>query len=125
MPHTLHQGTLDAETRQCVEECLTCQSVCTTTVAYCLQKGGRHADAEHIVTLLDCAEICGTSANFMRRGSHSHPSICAVCADVCRACAESCEQMSDDKVMQACADECRRCAESCERMAGMQASPKS
>lgn len=62
MPHTLHQGTLDADTRQCVEECLTCQSICTTTVTYCLQR--RHADPEHIVTLLDCAEICGTSASF-------------------------------------------------------------
>ena len=118
MPHTVHQGTLDADMQQCVEECLRCQQVCTTTVSYCLTNGGRHADAEHIVTLLDCAEICGTSASFMLRGSHAHTSTCAVCAEVCRACAESCERMGDDEVMVACAEECRRCAESCDRMAG-------
>lgn len=124
MPHTMHQARLDADTRQCVEECLTCQSVCTTTVTYCLQKGGRHADAEHIITLLDCADICGTSASFMQRGSHAHASTCAVCAEICRACAASCEQMNDDEVMKACADACRRCAESCERMAGAHSTMK-
>ena len=41
MPHTVHQGTVDADMQQCVEECLRCQQVCTTTVSYCLTKGGR------------------------------------------------------------------------------------
>jgi hypothetical protein len=120
MPHTLQKGALDTETRQCVEECLTCHNTCLTTVSYCLQKGGPHADVNHIVTLLDCAEICSTSADFMLRGSHLHTTTCAACAEVCRACAESCDTMRDDDVMRNCAEECRRCAESCERMAGIQ-----
>jgi hypothetical protein len=68
--------------------------------------------------LLDCAEICQTSANFMLRGSDLHQRTCAICAEVCRACAEDCERMADgDKMMLECARQCRSCAESCERMA--------
>ena len=76
----------------------------------------RHAEAAHIRLLLDCAEICQTSANFMLRGSDLHARVCAVCAEVCERCAQDCETFEED-FMQACAQECRRCAESCRRMA--------
>ena len=79
------------------------------------------AEAAHVRLLLDCAEICQTSANFMLRGSDLHMRTCAVCAEVCQRCAESCERMGDDTQMRACAEECRRCADSCHRMATMAA----
>ena len=101
----------------CIQECLNCHSICTTTVAYCLQKGGVHAEAAHIGLLLDCAEICQTSANFMLRGSSQHMRICAACAAICEMCAEDCARMGDDPPMRNCADACRRCADSCRRMA--------
>lgn len=110
-------GRMGHDMQQCIDECLNCHRVCLETVQYCLGKGGKHAEARHIRTLLDCAEICQTSANFMLRGSDLHGRTCAVCAEVCRRCAESCEQMGDDEQMRACAEACRRCAESCERMA--------
>jgi hypothetical protein len=119
MPHQIRNGTLDPELQRCIDECRSCQHICTTTATYCLQQGGPHADAGHIVTLLDCAQLCGVSADFMLRGSHFHTSTCAVCADICRRCAESCEQMADDDVMRRCAEACKRCAESCDRMAVM------
>lgn len=56
--------------------------------------GGRHAEDAHIQLLLDCAEICQTSANFMLRGSELHGRTCAVCADACQRCAASCRQMA-------------------------------
>jgi hypothetical protein len=117
MEHTMgnHAG---PEMQQCIQNCLDCHRICMETVAHCLQMGGKHADAAHITTLLDCAEICQTSANFMLRGSAFHARTCAVCADVCTRCAEECEQM-DGEQMQACAAACRRCAESCQRMATM------
>lgn len=118
MPHKIRNGVVDAELQQCIDECIKCGSVCTTTASYCLEQGGQHADAAHVTSLLDCAEICRTSADFMLRGSHLHGSTCAVCAEVCRACAESCDRMGDDDVMRRCAEACRRCAESCEQMAG-------
>jgi len=83
--------------------------------------GGQHAEPQHIGLLLDCAEICQTSANFMLRGSDRHMRTCAVCAEVCEQCAQDCERMGDDAQMRACAEVCRRCADSCRRMATMAA----
>jgi hypothetical protein len=104
--------------QSCIEDCLSCHRICVETTAYCLQKGGKHAAADHIRILLDCAQICATSADFMLRGSDLHTHTCAACAAVCEACAASCAQMADDEMMKRCADTCRRCAESCREMAG-------
>lgn len=108
---------MNPELQDCINACLDCHSICLEAVAHCLQKGGRHAEAGHIRLLLDCAEICQTSANFMLRGSTLHKRTCAVCAEVCEQCAASCEQFGGDELMTACAEACRRCAESCRRMA--------
>jgi hypothetical protein len=116
MEHSMGSHT-SPEMQQCIQHCLDCHRICLETVAHCLQMGGKHADATHITTLLDCAEICQTSANFMVRSSAFHGRTCAVCAEVCTRCAEECEQMGDDAQMQACAAACRRCAESCQQMA--------
>ena len=113
------QGTarITNEMQQCIQECLNCHSTCLQTVTYCLQQGGRHAEAGHITTLLACAEICRTSADFLLLGSELHKRTCATCAEVCVRCAESCEQISGGAQMKACAEACRRCADSCRRMA--------
>jgi hypothetical protein len=103
--------------QQCIANCQECHSVCLSTVAHCLEKGGRHAEASHVTLLLDCADICRTSADFMLRGSSLHGRTCAACADICRHCAEACERLGDDDEMRRCAEACRRCAESCAAMA--------
>jgi hypothetical protein len=77
--------------------------------------GGKHAAADHIRTLMDCAQICETSADFMVRGSDLHAHTCAACAAVCEACAVSCERLGGAE-MKRCAEECRRCADSCRAM---------
>ena len=106
-----------SEMQQCIQNCEECHHVCLETMMQCLQMGGKHADAQHLRLLLDCAEICQTSANFMIRGSDLHSRTCAVCAEICERCAEDCEQFGDDALMKACAETCRRCAESCRQMA--------
>jgi len=108
---------LSNEVRQCIDECLSCHRICLETVAYCLQQGGKHAEAAHITTMLACAEICRTSAQFMLLGTELHKHTCTACAEVCDRCAESCEQLGNDQQMKACAEACRRCAESCRRAA--------
>jgi hypothetical protein len=104
--------------RECIQNCTECHNVCVETIDHCLRLGGPHAAAGHIRLLLDCAQICATSADFMLRGSDFHPPVCGVCAEVCDRCAESCEQFGDDAQMRRCAGLCRRCAESCRHMAG-------
>lgn len=95
-----------------------CHRICMATVKYCLDKGGKPADPRHIQTLLDCAEICQTTSNFILRESDMHERVCAVCADICEHCAESCEQVDDhDEMMKHCANVCRRCAEACQKIA--------
>src|SRR5262245_17494692 len=102
------------EVQQCTQNCIECAQVCLETVRYCLESGGHHAQAPHVLLLLDCIEICQTSADFMMRGSNLHGFTCNTCAEVCRRCAKDCERFSDDKQMMACAEVCRRCAESCQ-----------
>lgn len=110
---------LDQQMQECIQNCINCASVCSQTLNYCLEMGGRHAEAMHIKILMDCAEICQTSASFMLRGSQFHGKVCGVCAEVCKACAQFCQHLgADDSQMQACADECNRCAQSCQQMAG-------
>ena len=115
-----HQS-MGSDMQQCIQECLNCHSICLATVAHCLEMGGTHASPQHIGLLLDCAEICQTSANFMLRGSALHTRTCGVCAEVCTRCAEECDRMGDDAQMRACAEQCRRCADSCRRMAAIAA----
>ena len=109
---------MSPEMENCIRNCLECHRICLATVAHCLQMGGRHAEPSHVRLLMDCAQICLTSADFMIRGSHLHGRTCAVCAEVCEACAQDCERVDgDDPMMRQCIEICRRCAESCRQMA--------
>ena len=101
----------------CIQQCVDCHKACTETTTYCLQTGGPHREPNHIRLLLDCAEICQTSANFMMRGSDLHHHTCAACAEICDRCADDCDHMPDDTRMAACATVCRRCADACRHMA--------
>ncbi len=92
--------TVTKEMQQCIDEWLGCHAICLEAARHCLELGGKHAEAQHLTTLLDCAEICQTSANFMLRSSGQHARVCGVCADVCRACEESCRALGDDEVLQ-------------------------
>jgi hypothetical protein len=113
-----HGHKLDDAMLKCIELCQDCHKACQETLIYCLQQGGHHSEADHIRLMMDCAEICQTSANFMQRGSDLHMHTCRACAEVCERCAEDCESMADDARMAACATMCRRCSESCRQMAG-------
>jgi hypothetical protein len=84
--------------------------------------GGKHADAGHLRLLLDCVNICATSADFMLRASPLHVRTCELCAEICKKCADSCERLAkEDQAMRHCADVCRRCTQSCEEMAAVKA----
>lgn len=106
-----------ADMDRCIEACLNCHEVCLESIPHCLDLGGAHARPAHISTLMDCAEICRTDADFMMRGSAFHQEICSACAWVCEACAKSCDALAAERQMQLCADQCRRCADLCREMA--------
>lgn len=103
--------------RDAIKACMDCHSTCLqTAMNLCLERGGRHVEQEHFRLMLNCAELCQTSANFMLSDSPMHGRVCAVCADVCDACAKSCQEVGG---MSDCVDECLRCAKSCRSMEAM------
>ena len=107
---------LNEKMRSAIQAALDCHSICVETVVYCLGMGGDHAAPSHIKLLLDCADICQTSAGFMARDSAHHAMICEACAEICDRCADSCEQLGDGGEMRRCAEACRRCAAECREM---------
>ena len=124
-PHAHDEDAYDAHAHDahddidaCIEACLQCHVVCTMTAQYALTQGGTHADVAQVGLMLDCAQICQTSADFMMRGSPYHERTCGVCAEVCRACASTCRAFEDDENMVHCAEVCEECAEACEQMVG-------
>jgi hypothetical protein len=101
---------------QCIENCVRCHRICLETAARHL-KGEAKIEGPHLRLLLDCAEICRTSANFMIRDSDLHGETCGACAAICTRCADECDRHGDDPHMAACAEICRACAQTCREMA--------
>ena len=106
----------DQQMQLCIDECLKCYQTCLhEAMNHCLETGGKHVEPTHFRLMINCSEICRTSADFMLSNSQLHARICAACAEVCDSCAQSCEEVGD---MDECVQACRRCAESCRQMAG-------
>ena len=98
---------------ECIEICGECRDECHDILFnHCLEKGGKFAEKEHIKLLVDCIQACQTAEGFMKRDSTLYAAECAVCAEVCDACAVSCERIGGEELKR-CAEACRRCAQSC------------
>jgi len=103
------------EAEQAINDTLICASICLETAVHALD---RDHPPEHVRSLLDCAELSQTTANFLLRGAPAADAVAAVCADVARRCAESCEEVATgDEEMGRCAEACRRTQRSCEELA--------
>ena len=112
----------EEEMQRCIQLCHDCHARCIQVIGHCLKLGGRHATPDHIRLLMDCAQMCTTTADFMARESSFHDRMCSLCSDLCQRCAESCEQVEgNDQLLKQCAELCRRCSGSCERMASKKA----
>lgn len=108
---------MDDEMQACIQLCRDCHALCTQTIAHCLKLGGRHAAPDHIRLLVDCAQMCLTTVDYMLRESAFHDRICRLCAELCRQCGKDCLALAgDDQLIKQCIEMCRKCAESCERM---------
>jgi len=107
--------TTTSDMQSCIDACEHCHRTCLQmAMNYCLEKGGKHVEPNHFRLMMNCAEICQTSANSMLSNSSHHGKVCGVCAEICEACAESCEKLDG---MEECVKACRECAKSCRSMA--------
>jgi len=100
----------------CVRSCEEAERACNRAIRYGLDRGGIHADPEHLRLLLDCSRVCARSAEILRRGWWEHSPICLECAELCGACAVDCSGF-DDRLLRACAEACRRCIQCCRHYA--------
>ncbi|MCH2546446.1 MAG: four-helix bundle copper-binding protein [Alphaproteobacteria bacterium] len=98
--------------------CHECHDVCLDTlVNHCLEEGGNHVEQQHVKLLMDCIQLCQTSADFMHRNSAHAAAVAQACAEVCDACADSCDDF-DSREMKRCAEICRKCADHCREVGG-------
>lgn len=92
-----------------------CHQTChSMAMVHCLELGGEHARPQHLRLMLDCADICATTADFIGRKSQFHTQIAGLCVEICETCAEACEKLGQ---MEACVSACRECAERCREIA--------
>ena len=104
-----------SDMQSCIDACTQCHQVCMKmAMIRCLQMGGKHVEPDHFRLMVNCAEICQTSANFLLAGSAFSARLCAICADICQACADSCRELDG---MVECVRACDACASSCRSMA--------
>ncbi len=108
---------LDDDARRCVQATADCHQYCIETIVYCRQRGGPYSEPAHLRILLDCAEICQTTTDFMLRGSDLSTTLCRLCAEIAERCAFSCDQFGGERQTRACAEAARRCALLCREMA--------
>ena len=100
----------------CIEACNACFVACNHCAASCLLESDVKMMAKCIALDMDCAAICSVAAGAMARGSTYAKAICALCAEICQACADECGKHTMDHCQQ-CAKACRNCAEECRKMA--------
>ena len=96
------------EMQECAQDCLNCHAACMQAAEKYRQGG----DQSQVYMLLDCADICLTTAHFLEHNSPLSGYVCQACSQVANHCANMCEQMGESD----CANACRNCAESCENL---------
>lgn len=109
----MHQ--LSEQAHEALEDLAHCSLTChSMALVHCLELGGAHARPQHIRLMLDCAEICATTADFVAHKSQFHTQLCSLCVEICETCAEACGKLGQ---MEECVAACLACAESCRVMA--------
>lgn len=107
------QTNKDPDIKDLIKSISECHQVCLDSISYCLDMGGDHAEAGHITTLMDCAKICETSADYLLRDSGFSPLPVEICSAICDECEKSCNEFKDDQVMKTCAKMCEECKGKC------------
>jgi hypothetical protein len=98
--------------KKCIEACLACASLCNNCASSCLQEKDVKMMASCIQLDMECAVLCYASAQLMSMDSARVIDFCRLCAEVCTACAASCEE-HDNNHCKACAAACKKCAREC------------
>jgi len=96
----------------CQTTCASCLKTCEDALKYCEKTGGKHVAKELIAALKDCIALCKASSDLGSRSSKLTEKLRLVCADACKICAKSCDDLHDPKLKD-CVKTCEECAKSC------------
>jgi hypothetical protein len=102
------------QVQACINLCTRCQAVCLGTASHYLERGGA---AQAVTTLLVCADTCRACADTLLRGSALHRILCRACAEVCAKCAAACEALDPQPQLKECTAACLGCFDACAAMA--------
>ncbi|MBO9687867.1 four-helix bundle copper-binding protein [Roseateles chitosanitabidus] len=82
----------------------------------CIRSGDRTLEACALLDL-DCAALCEATISALSLQSPHHGDFCALCAHLCRACAQECAKHPHAHCRR-CAEACLACAKACDQHAG-------
>lgn len=106
--------------KECIDACNECASQCEHGATACAHEKIAHAYARCIELERYCADMCRTAAAFMARADEHTINFvykfCALCAEICIACATECEKHAHMEHCIQCAEACRKCAVECSQM---------
>lgn len=95
-----------------VENCRQCHDICLAAARLSLEHGTPYTGDDHIGLLIDCAGACMEASIRLDGKTDHYVHKCKVAAELCRLCAESCEQLPAPSPLQGCAAACRSLAAS-------------
>jgi hypothetical protein len=97
--------------------CLRAHEACEAAVAHALRAQEGEAVDERVGALLDCADVCRTTARHIRYGSPLLRGTAGVAAELCERAAEACLALAHTPALPTWAEACRRSAACCRRLA--------
>jgi hypothetical protein len=101
--------------KTCIEACLKCAVICNHCASSCAAEEDVKMMVKCIQLCMECAAICYASAQLMSLGSKKAREVCALCADICKACGDECGRHQTGHCKE-CAKVCKQCSEECREM---------
>lgn len=96
----------------CIKACNACAVACNNCFAACLKEEDVKVMSKCIALDTDCTAMCQLAAGAMARDSRHAIAVCALCAEICKACGDECAKHKAAHC-QACAKACYACAAAC------------
>jgi hypothetical protein len=118
--HPVKPAHPDAISR-CIDACFNCVESCTGCADACLSEKNIEQLVACVRVNLDCAAVCAATGAILSRANKAGnrqllEAQLTTCIAFSRACATECSRHTDHKHCLICAEACRTCAETCDEM---------
>ncbi len=102
----------------CIDACFDCVQACTNCADACLGEEDVQMLSRCIRLDLDCADVCDATGRILSRQLAFPPQMVRVALEACvqavRLCGEECEKHAEHhEHCRVCAESCRRCESTC------------